>query len=124
MVIFSDEKKHLMTLHMMKYIYDHFADVYNWFYFAYGKTYVHGSKLMASVQKMSAEELVLLGKPTDDQLAYCDLSHGIIISQVILMTLKVFDCDQRLLFSACAGESGAAFGLVHQEFASCSFRQC
>ncbi|ELT90607.1 hypothetical protein CAPTEDRAFT_220988 [Capitella teleta] len=84
MVIFSDEKKHLMPFHMLKYISDHYANVYDWFYFAYDKTYVHGSKLQRDVQDMSADISVLLGKPAEGQAAYCDVKHGILLSQPVI----------------------------------------
>ena len=70
--------------HMLKYINNHYAQNYDYFFFMPDNTYVRGQQLMDIVLRTSVAQSVHLGVPYVDgqKQEYCSLKSGILLSNV------------------------------------------
>ena len=83
-VLFTDEKKHLVPFYMFKYIGDHYVRAYDWFFFLRDDTYVRGNLLFDMVNHISVSKDLLMGRPQENEEGViCDLGYGVLVSQVL-----------------------------------------
>lgn len=85
-VSFSDKSPHLLPLHILKYISDHYAQVFDYYLFVSDLTYLRGEKVFDFVSGISVSRDVHIGAPnpyTDTE--FCGLDGGVILSQVIMI---------------------------------------
>ncbi|XP_046326065.2 chondroitin sulfate synthase 2-like [Haliotis rufescens] len=85
-VSFADKRPHLIPIHILKYIAEHYPDKFDYYMFVSDRTYIRGETLFDFVSGVSVSHHMYLGCPkaADGTDVYCSLDGGIIISQSIL----------------------------------------
>ncbi|XP_050418344.1 chondroitin sulfate synthase 2 [Patella vulgata] len=86
-VSFSDKYPHLVPIHVLKYISEHYPETFDYYMFVSDRAYLRGEKLIDLVNHISVSQHVYMGFPQimkDGSGTYCPLEGGIILSQSIL----------------------------------------
>ena len=83
-VNFADNHPHLIPVHMLKYVTEHFSDTFDYYMFLTDRAYVRGERTFDLVSHISVSQHVHMGlvKSTEAGKTYCHLEGGIVISQV------------------------------------------
>lgn len=83
-VNFADNHPHLVPVHMLKYVTEHFLDTFDYYMFVTDKTYLRAERVFDLVSHISVSQHVHMGslKSTEAGKTYCHLDGGIVISQV------------------------------------------
>ena len=83
-VNFADNHPHLVPVHMLKYVTEHFSDTFDYYMFLTDHTYMRAERLFDLVSHISVSQHVHMGsvKSTEAGKTFCYLEGGIVISQV------------------------------------------
>jgi hypothetical protein len=83
-VNFADNHPHLVPVHMLKYVTEHFLDTFDYYMFVTDKTYIRAERMFDLVSHISVSQHVHMGsvKSTEAGKTFCHLDGGIVISQV------------------------------------------
>lgn len=83
-VNFADGHTHLIPVHMLKYITEHFFDTFDYYMFLTDRTYLRAERMFDLVSHISVSQHVHMGlaKSTEAGKTFCYLEGGIVISQV------------------------------------------
>lgn len=89
-VNFADNHPHLVPVHMLKYVTEHFVDTFDYFMFVTDQTYMRAERVFDLVSHISVSKHVHMGaaKSTEAGKTFCYLDGGVIISQSLLAEVK------------------------------------
>ena len=91
MVAFGDTHPHLLPVHILRYIKEHYATSYDFFLFVSDRTYLRAEKFFDFVEFISVSEDVYMGVPGLDR-NFCSTEGGVIISQVSISFIFKIVC--------------------------------
>ncbi|XP_013394634.1 chondroitin sulfate synthase 2 [Lingula anatina] len=122
-VSFPDGRTKLKPFHMLKYVYDHYGNNFDYYMFIPDKTYVRGEKVLSFVSDISMSLHVHLGQPIgqlDPQHVFCSLAAGVVISQSVLSSVvdNLEWCAQNALASEHADNLGRC--IIHSTDQKCT----
>ncbi|ESP02248.1 hypothetical protein LOTGIDRAFT_138772 [Lottia gigantea] len=86
-VSFSDKYPHLVPIHVLKYVSEHYPETYDYYLFVSDRAYIRGEKLADLINHISVSQHVYMGFPQALNGAsgnYCPLEGGVLLSQSIL----------------------------------------
>lgn len=86
MIVFGDSQQHLLPIHVLRYIKEHFANSYDFYLFMSDRTYLRAEKYFNFVEYTSVSEEVYMGVPALDR-NFCALEGGVLLSQVMFSKL-------------------------------------
>lgn len=86
MVSFGDTHTHLLPIHILRYIKEHYAASYDFFLFMSDRTYLRAEKFYKFVEYISVGEDTYMGVPGLDR-NFCSMEGGVLLSQVCYVIL-------------------------------------
>ena len=92
--LFTNEQRQQLPFHILKYIEEHYARTYDWYFFATDSTYVRAERLNEMVNRMSIIYEVYMGSPRGN---VCPLEGGILLSQVHVARVVLMPCQKLFL---------------------------
>ena len=91
-VVHPEEDEIRILYQTLYYLYQHYNEVYDWFFVGYDNSYVAGYRVNEIVNHMSITRKLYLGLPArihDEKIDgyYCKQSAGFIMSRALMMAV-------------------------------------
>ncbi|KAL4221926.1 hypothetical protein ACF0H5_017978 [Mactra antiquata] len=96
-VAFGDRHHELLPVHVLRYIREHYADMYDFYLFISDRTYLRAERYFDLVEHISVREDVYMGVPGPDR-NFCSLEGGALLSLSVLqqVMLKLDWCTSNI----------------------------
>lgn len=91
----GDERPIWNMFQNLKYVFEHYINEYDWFYFVQDDAYTEAERLKLLVEHLSVERELYLGRPEEfiggaTEGRYCYGGFGYILSRALLLRLRPF----------------------------------
>ncbi|XP_006006955.1 chondroitin sulfate glucuronyltransferase [Latimeria chalumnae] len=91
----GDDRPVWLMYETIRYVYEHFGNEYEWFFFVQDDTYTQAERIKAAVSHLSAGQELYMGRAEefiggDEKSKYCHGGYGYLISRGLLVRLQQY----------------------------------